>query len=73
VVKAGDPDTIDLCDSAVRLIFRQLPDLGDDVLRLIVDSSKPNAMAHVLLMVNEACDEPIPLDELARRSLPGPN
>ncbi len=43
------------------------------MLRLIVDSSKPNAMAHVLLMVNEACDEPIPLDELARRSLPGPN
>ena len=26
MVKAGDPDTIDLCDSAVRLLFRQLPD-----------------------------------------------
>ena len=71
-----------LCDGEVLLLFRDLsypavcailPDLGDGVLRIVVDPSKPNALEHVRLMVNEACDEPIPLDELATLSLPGLN
>ena len=47
--------------------------LGDGVLCTVVDPSKPNAMGHLLLMLAEACDEPITLDELVSLSLPGLN
>ncbi len=60
MVKAGDPDTVDLCDGAVRMLFRRLPDLGDDVLR-VVDPAKPNAMGHVVAMLHEECGEEVNL------------
>jgi hypothetical protein len=70
-------DTLVPCDGAVWLLFRRLsgpamcatlPDLGDGVLRTVVDPSKSNAMGHQLMLA-EACHEPITLDELVSLSL----
>ncbi len=58
MVKAGDPDTVDLCDGAVRMLFRRLPDLGDDVLP-VVDPAKPNALGHLVAMLREEYGEPV--------------
>ena len=52
----------------VRLIRRRLPDsvictllpdLPDGILRIIIDPTKPDALAHVLLVLRDYCEEPV--------------
>ncbi|MGR7025661.1 hypothetical protein [Geodermatophilus sp. URMC 62] len=78
-ISGGD---LELCDGEVLLLLRDLPgsavctllpDLGDDVLRIVVDPTQPDAMAHVLLMLRDECDDPITLEQLASRCRPGLN
>jgi hypothetical protein len=78
MLEANSPDMLVMCDGEVWLLFRQLPDLavcmvlpdpGDGVLRIVVDPSKPDAMAHVLHMLAENCHEPITIGQLPRPHL----
>jgi hypothetical protein len=75
MAEASSPDTLVLCDGEVWLLFRDLPplavcaflpDWGDGVLRIIVDPTKPDAIAHVLLMLRDHCADPITPEQLAR-------
>jgi hypothetical protein len=74
-----DDSVVVLLDGAVRLLFRDLPDpavcallpdLGDGVLRIVVDTRRPDAMVLGLLMLHDCCDEPISLDQLVDSSRP---
>jgi hypothetical protein len=78
-ISGGD---LELCDGEVLCLFCDLPDsavcalspaLGDDVLRIVVDPTQPDAMAHALLMLRDESDDPITLEQLASRCRPGLN